>query len=169
VAAAWRYDLPEMPAEPAAARERDALPHGARQVAITMSSLVALDLVLGVAALFTVPFHRGTVLAPDRGRPEYLAHAVLGLLLAVAAIAIVERARGLERYVRAGAVTGLIGLALAGVGGALAVVQAARLAGMGLMLLGSVGAIAGYVMPLVDADPSAPGASRVAEPGTDGS
>lgn len=129
---------------------RAPLPPGGRAASIAMSSLVAIDLVLGVAALFAVPFHRVTAVVPARGQPVYLAHAVLGLILTLAAVVLVERSRGHDRQVRAAAITGLVGLGLAGAGGVLAVVQATRLPGMALMLLGSVGAIAGYVMPLVE-------------------
>lgn len=117
-----------------------------------MTCLLGVDLVLGVAAIFAVPFHRATAFAPDRGRAVYLAHAVLGLVLTAGAVALVERTRSLDRHLRVAAITGLVGLGVSGAGGVLAVLQATRLVGMALMLLGSIGAAAGYVMPLVDED-----------------
>jgi hypothetical protein len=122
----------------------------ARAVAITMGSIVAVDLVLGVGALLAVPYHRHNSLAPQQGRAIYLAHALIGAVLGVAAVAILPKARLLDRPVWLGAVTGAVGVGVAAVGGLLTTVQSARLIGMALMLLGAAAAEAGYLMPLVD-------------------
>jgi hypothetical protein len=118
-----------------------------------MGVLVTVDLVLGVVALIAVPYHRHTAVVPVHGRVVYLAHAILGALLGLAALAVVPRARRMERVVWVGAVTGLVGVGVAAAGGMLAIVQSLRLLGMGLMLLGAVTAEAGYLMPLIDSVP----------------
>jgi uncharacterized membrane protein len=141
---------------PVAAPHQRVLPRAARLAAVAMGTAVAVDLVLGVATLLVVPYHRHSALAPPHGRAFYLAHALLGVLLAVGAVAILPRARRLERPAWLGAVTGLVGIAVAGAGGLLAIAQATRLVGMGLMLLGSVAAEAGYLMPLIDSVPPQP-------------
>lgn len=121
-----------------------------------MGTAVAIDLVLGIGTLLVVPYHRRTAFAPVHGRAIYIAHAVLGAVLGAAAVAIIPKARRLDRPIWLGAVTGLCGIGLGAVGGILAVAQATRLIGMGLMLLGSVGAEAGYLMPLLDSVPAPP-------------
>ena len=120
-----------------------------------MGVLVTVDLVLGVAALISVPYHRHTAIVPAHGKVVYLAHAVLGALLGAAAVAIVPKARRMERPLRLGAVTGLVGIGVAALGGMLATIQSLRLVGMGLMLVGAVTAEAGYLMPLIDSAPPA--------------
>ncbi len=121
-----------------------------------MGALVALDLVVGVAALIAVPYDRPDAILPARGKVVYLTHAVLGALLGAAAVAIVPKARRMERPVWLGAVTGLVGVGVAAIGGMLATIQSLRLVGMGLMLVGAVAAEAGYLMPLIDSAPPAP-------------
>jgi hypothetical protein len=118
-----------------------------------MGALVTIDLVLGVAALIAVPYHRHTAVVPAHGRIIYLAHGVLGALIGLVAVAVIPRARRMERVVWVGAVTGLVGVGVAAAGGMLAIVQSTRLVGMGLMLLGAVTAEAGYLMPLIDSVP----------------
>jgi len=115
-----------------------------------MGVATGADLVLGLGALLVVPYHRRNQVAPSKGQAIYLAHALLGLALAAGALAMLGPARRSSRTLGIGAVTGLVGLAVAGLGGILSVVQATRLIGMGLMLLGSVAAEAGYLMPLLE-------------------
>lgn len=142
-----------MPAAPPPLR---VLPPSARRAGIAMGSIVAVDLVLGMGTLLLVPYHRRTAIVPEHGRAIYLAHALVGVLLGIAAVALMPRARRLDRPAWLGAVTGLAGIAVAAAGGMLAVAQATRLIGMALMLLGSMAAEAGYLMPLVDSVPPPP-------------
>jgi hypothetical protein len=118
---------------------------------------VSLDLALGVGALFAVPYHRPNAVVPSRGAGLYLAHAVLGLVLAAVGVAVVPGSRRLGRLVRIGATSGVVGLAIAGVGGLIAALQVTRLPGMALMLAGATVSVAGYLMPLIDSVPTAPG------------
>jgi hypothetical protein len=114
---------------------------------------VVIDFVLGVGTLLVVPYHRKSAITPSHGAAIYLGHAVLGFLLTLAGVVIIPRARRMPRPAWLGAVTGLVGLAIAGAGGVLSTIQPARLAGMGLMMLGSIAAVAGYLMPLLDSVP----------------
>lgn len=110
---------------------------------------VGLELVLGVAGLVYVPLGRPSQLIPMRGEAVYLAHAVVGAALGVGGALLLARVRGGERLTRIGAVIGAIGLLLGLVGGLLAVYHSTRLAGMGLMLVGSVTAGFGYLVPVI--------------------
>ncbi len=118
-----------------------------------MATLVCADAALGVAAILALSFHRPSSLLPVRGRDLYLAHALLGLVVTAGALALLGPARRLSRPAWVGALAGVIGIGVAGAGGLLAALQATRLLGMGLMLIGAVTAAGGYLMPLIDAVP----------------
>jgi hypothetical protein len=147
-----RYPEPEPPPDP----RGPTLTGRARLVAIVMGAGVGLDALLGVAAIVAVPYRRHNAAVPTRGAALYLAHAVLGFVLTAAGVAIVGRWRRVGRPAYLAALTGVIGLAVAGIGGVLATLQATRLVGMGLMLLGAVAAVAGYLVPAFDAEPAPP-------------
>jgi hypothetical protein len=111
---------------------------------------IGVEFILGLGALLIVPLGRPDEWIPSRGQDLYLAHAVLGAVLAVAAaLILVTAARG-GRLTRIGGWTGLVGLALGGGGGVLAVFHPLRIVGIGLMFLAPAVAMFGYVMPLVE-------------------
>ncbi len=133
----------------------------ARRVGLCMASLVVVELALGIAALVVVPYARRTVLVPAQGRPLYLTHAAVGGLLGVGAIALFVVARRAGRFVRLGSVVGLVGVAMAAGGGGASIGHPTRLLGVGLMLVGSVVAVFGYLMMLVETPPSGPRAGSL--------
>ncbi len=116
---------------------------------------VLVELGLGAAALFVAPLGRPTGLVPHRGQLAYLLHAVIGIVLAGLALWAWSASRrlpstGRHRDRRLGASLGLVGLLLAGLGGAATVVHGSlRVVGLGLMLLGTVTALLAYSLPLV--------------------
>jgi hypothetical protein len=128
-----------------------------RVLAIAMGVAVAIDAVLGIGAIIAVPYHRHTALVPSKGSAVYGAHALLGALLAIVALAIIPRWSQISRTARVSALTGCIGLAVAGLGGILTVFHPTRLFGMVLMLLGWVAAETGYFVPAFDEPPPPPG------------
>ena len=94
------------------------------------------------------PLGRAAGWLPAQGRVLYLVHAVIGLALAVAAVAFVVQSRGAPRASRAPAWLGLSGVALAGPRGAAHDARSlVRFLGMVLMFLGTVVAVLGYVAP----------------------
>ncbi len=117
---------------------------------------IGIEFALGVACLVLVPFSRPDQWLPAQSKGLYVAHSVLGGLLAISALAILTAAAGGSRFVRLGAQTGSVGLALGAGGGMLSVFHPWRLTGMGLMFAGALVAFFGYLIPLADA--------RVTEP-----
>jgi hypothetical protein len=117
---------------------------------IAMMIGVVIEFALGVACLALLPIGRPDQWLPAQSRGVYVAHAVLGGLLTVGALAILLRARGGSKFARLGAWMGLSGLVLGAAGGMLSVSHAWRLAGVGLMFVGAFGAFFGYVIPLAD-------------------
>jgi hypothetical protein len=116
---------------------------------------VGIEFALGVACLALFPIRRPDQWLPPQSKAVYLAHAALGGLLAIAAVAIVMTVASNQRFVRLGAQAGLVGLLLAAAGGMLSVWHPWRLAGMGLMLVGSFVAFFGYLIPLAEPQPQA--------------
>ena len=111
---------------------------------IVMGVSVVLEFGIGLAALFIIPTGRPSGILPDHGRLVYGIHGLLGaVLLAGAAILAVAHRRG-KRFVRIGAVTGLVGILLGGIGGLLATWHPYRSLGIVLMFVGSVVAGFGY-------------------------
>jgi hypothetical protein len=87
---------------------------------------------------------------PAKGEIVFLAHAIFGFLLALAAIALAIRLRAASRAARIAAWMGLSGVALAGVGGLLTDPRSlVRFTGMALMFVGAVLAGFGYLVPLL--------------------
>lgn len=133
----------------AAGEEEPARPH---PIWAVMSSLVLLDFLLGVGAILAVPFGRGTIWIPHKGQALYVSHAVLGALLGLGALYLILRyGAAEERMVRLAARTGIAGVVLGAAGGLLTVSHPLRLVGMGIMLLGSLLAGIGYLMPVLEA------------------
>ena len=117
-----------------------------------MAALVGLDFLLGVAAIVSVPFGRASVWLPVKGRAVYAAHGVVGAALGVGALVLLARfGSSAHRISRLGAKTGVAGIVVGLAGGLLAVDHPVRLVGMALMLLGSLVAGIGYLMPGLEA------------------
>ncbi|MGO8875193.1 MAG: DUF3817 domain-containing protein [Acidimicrobiales bacterium] len=112
-----------------------------------LALLVGLELAFGVVAVVFLPLERPSGWLPDRWVAIYLAHAILGLPLAFGAVALLARVRNATRISRLSGWIGAIGVALAGLSGLLTVAQPVRLVGMAFMLLGTVVAGFGYLIP----------------------
>jgi integral membrane protein len=116
--------------------------------AAVLAAAVGVEFLLGCVALLSVPFSRPSGSLPSRGEGIYLAHAVVGLVVAAGAVAFVRRVRGLGRISRLVGWMAFIGVALAGVGGLLTEAQSlVRFFGMSLMLVGGVLAGLSYLIP----------------------
>ena len=111
---------------------------------------IGIEFAVGVLCLVLVPVGRPDQRLPPQSKGVYLAHAVLGGLLAIGALAILMTALNGSRFVRLGAQIGLVGLALGAGGGMLSVSHSWRLTGMGLMFAGAIVAFFAYVIPLAD-------------------
>ncbi len=121
-----------------------------RWVWVVMMIGISIEFGLGVACLVLIPIRRPDQWLPPQSGGVYIAHAVLGGLLAIGALAILITVLGGSRFVRLGAQIGLVGLILGAGGGMLSVSHSWRLTGMGLMFVGAVLAFFGYVIPLAD-------------------
>ena len=139
---------PAAGSRPGAADERR---RSTRRWAGGLAALVAVEFALGVATLVAVPLGRPSGWVPAEGRAVYLAHAVLGLPLAVGAAAFVVSVRGSPRLDRLSGWIGGVGVALAAAGGMVAVAHPVRLLGGALMLVGPLVAALGYLAPLFEA------------------
>ena len=122
----------------------------ARRLAGVLACLVGVEFGLGIALLFFIPAGRPTGWVPGKGAGLYAAHALLGVPLAIGAVALVARARRMARTFQMAGWMGFSGVALAGIGGLLTVPHPARLAGMALMLIGPMIAGFGYLIPTLD-------------------
>ncbi len=124
-----------------------------RRLSFGLAVLATIEFVLGLVALVLVPLSRSSGWLPAQGDSVYLAHAILGLPLLLGAVALVLRARGSQRTLRAVAWIGLVGVAMAGVGGLLTVQHPLRLLGMALMFVGPMVAGFAYLIPALDRSP----------------
>ncbi len=122
----------------------------ARWVCVVMMISIGIEFTLGMACLVLVPLGRPGQWLPPQSRVVYVAHAALGGLLVIGALAILVSVLGGLRFARLGAQMGLVGLLLSAAGGMLTVSHPWRLAGMGLMFVGALIAFSGYVIPLAD-------------------
>ncbi len=146
------------PARPTPATQRPGPGDGAmlgeeavRKLWSTMAALVALELVLGVATIVTVPFRRPDALLPARATWLYAAHGAVGIALGIGAVGVLVLSTAAGRMARIGAVLGAVGVVVGVVGGVLATFQVTRLLGMGVMMLGVVAAGVGYLVPALEA------------------
>jgi len=122
----------------------------ARWVWVVMMIAVGIEFALGMACLVLVPTGRPDQWLPSQSKSIYIAHAALGGLLGIGALAILLRSLHGSKFVRFGALAGLVGLILGAGGGTLTVSHAWRLTGMGLMFVGALLAFLAYVIPLAD-------------------
>ena len=112
--------------------------------------LVGSEFLLGIMTLFSVPVSRPSGGLPAKGEIVFLAHAIFGFLLALAAITLAIRLRAASRAARIAAWMGFSGVALASVGGLLTDPRSlVRFTGMALMFVGAVLAGFGYLVPLL--------------------
>jgi integral membrane protein len=119
-----------------------------RRLAVLFAILVGVESVLGIVALLVLPFGRPSGWLPARGQAVYLVHAVVGLLLGLAAAGLLAGARGSTRADRIAATMGVVGVAIGGLGGLLTVDESlARFVGIALMFVGPVIAGLGYLVP----------------------
>jgi hypothetical protein len=130
--------------------------HGLRRAGLAMAGLLGAELVLGIGALVVVPYRRPATWLPAQGRLLYLAHAVLGGLLGLGAVAILAPARRAPRIARLGSVVGCAGVVTGAAGGLASVDHATRLLGVGLMFVGTAVAAFGYLMLSVELTPDDP-------------
>ena len=134
----------------------DEAEHWTDRLTTCLALLVGIELIVGIAVVVSVPTGRPSGWLPTRGQTVYLAHAVVGLLLALGAVLYLVRSRDSTRIIRLSGWIGSAGVAVAGVGGLLAAAHPWRLVGFALMLLGSVVAGFGYLLPALDRMTEAP-------------
>ena len=120
------------------------------RLATALALLIGVEVAVGIAVVVSVPSGRPSGWLPGSGRSVYLVHAVLGLVIAVGAVTYLVGTRRSGRIDRLSGWIGGTGVALAGVGGLLAAAHPLRLVGFGFMLLGSVTAAFGYLLPALD-------------------
>ena len=140
----------EGPGVVAAGTEADAVEGAVYRGSLLLAGLVAVEFALGIATLVAVPTGRASGWWPGQGRLVYLAHALVGLPLALLAVLFLVRARESTRLHRLSGWIGATGVALAGLGGLLTVFHPLRLVGVGLMLIGPASAGFGYLIPWFD-------------------
>ena len=114
-----------------------------------LALLVGFEFVLGVMTMFSVPFSRPSGWLPTRGEVVFIVHAVFGLLLAVAAVALIVSARGdvaLQRPLGWGSVAWRLQVSA---GSSPMVNLSAWFFGMALMFVGPMLAGFGYMVPIL--------------------
>jgi hypothetical protein len=128
-------------------------------VALTVA--VAVEFLAGLIGMVYVPFNRPDGWLVHRGEAIYLVHALLGAPLGIAALAVAFHAlrTPVHRVDRIAAVSGLCGVTIGAIGGALCVSHPLRLAGMAMMFVGVAVAFFGYLIPMIDDSQPLPSAS----------
>lgn len=123
---------------------------------LSMMTAVALEFVTGIIDMVDVPFNRASGWISHRGEAIYLVHAVLGGLLGAAAIALTFRVlrTHAHRVDRIAAVSGLCGVLIGALGGALSLSHPLRLLGMALMFVGVSVAFFGYLIATIGVNQS---------------
>jgi len=135
-----------------------------RAVWVVMMAAVALEFVSGIVGLVYVPFSRPDGWLAHRGEAIYLVHAVLGVLVGVAAVAVAFHVlhTGVRRFDRIAAWSGLSGVMVGAIGGGLCVIHSLRLLGMAAMFIGVAVAFFGYLVAMIDDTRSISSASTAA-------
>lgn len=128
----------------------DDLDRSTARLATWLALLVGIEFAIGIAVLVSVSTDRPSGWVPAHGQAVYLVHAILGFPLAIGAVVHLVRSRDSTRIARLSGWIGSTGVALAGAGGLLAVAHPMRLVGLACMLLGSVVAAFGYLLPALD-------------------
>jgi hypothetical protein len=119
-------------------------------LATALALLVGVEFVLGIATLVALPTGRPSGWLPPGGSAIYLAHAILGIPLALGAVALLVRVTGSARISVLTGWIGCIGVAVASIGGLLTAAHPLRLVGLACMFLGSLVALFGYLLPTLD-------------------
>jgi hypothetical protein len=121
---------------------------------VSLGTAACLELAVGLVALLAVPYGRPSeVIVHGKGAAVYLVHGALGVALGLGALALVPACRRATKALRAAALAGVIGVGVGALGGLLVADKPARIAGVGLMLVGSVVAATAYFMPLLSEQP----------------
>ena len=120
------------------------------RLATALALLVGVEFVLGIATLVALPTGRPSGWLPPGGSAIYLAHAILGIPLALGAVALLVRVTGSARISVLTGWIGCIGVAVASIGGLLTAAHPLRLVGLACMFLGSLVALFGYLLPTLD-------------------
>lgn len=122
----------------------------ARRLAWALALLVGVEFVLGIVALVLVPTGRPTGWLPTEGKAIYLAHALVGLPLALTAVVYLVTVRESTRIHRLSGWIGCSGVVVAGAGGLLTVAHPLRLVGLAFMFVGPLVAGFGFLLPALD-------------------
>jgi hypothetical protein len=132
-------------------------PRVPRGVWVALMVAVGVEFFAGLLGMLYVPFNRPDGWLVHRGEAIYLLHSLLGGVLAVAALAVVFhvlRQSKSHRIDRVAAISGLCGMFVGALGGAMCVFHPLRLLGMALMFVGVSVAFFGYLIPMIDETPS---------------
>jgi integral membrane protein len=134
--------------EPLLSREQ--LAGGEARMAAVLAALVGFEFALGIAAMVSLPLGRPAGFLPRRGEAIYVAHAVFGLVVALAAVAVWSRLRTARRAYRMVGWMSLVGTAIAGLGGLLTASQSlVRFLGIACMFVGPLLVGLGYLVPVL--------------------
>jgi hypothetical protein len=117
---------------------------------IAMVAVISLEFVLGVIAIVAVPESRPTGWIPKNGKLVFALHGVVGIVALFGACVLVVLAHQAGKVARIASLGGLLGVALGGIGGLLAVDHGLRIAGMGVMFVASGISFFSYLVPLVE-------------------
>jgi hypothetical protein len=117
---------------------------------MSMVITVSVEFLCGLAEIALVPYDRPNGWIVHQGEAAALIHTTLGVPLGVGALAIYTLVSPLKRLERIGAVMGLWGVGVAGLGGMFTYFHSLRLWGMVLMFFGAGVAFFGYLIPILD-------------------
>lgn len=160
----WWYLIHEDPAALAARKQRP-LPGGetaatparlatverfTARLATALAALVVVEFGIGIATLAFVPPGRPSGWVPKTHSGLYVIHASLAVPLVIGAVLLIGRVANRSRMARLSGGIGAAGIAIAGLGGLLCEPHALRILGIAVMLLGSVVAGFGYLLPLFE-------------------
>jgi hypothetical protein len=124
-----------------------------RSLFVAMMAGVGAEFIVGCVELFYVPLNRPSGWLAHHGEGVYVVHALLGAALGCGALYVFSRALTTVRLVqvdRTAAVGGLLGVAVAAVGGVMSYERSLRIYAIALMFLGAAVAIFCYLLPLIE-------------------